>query len=225
MRTVQKYEDKEFRKLFLLEFTREMIRHSAGAEVLRLKKILEEEQKEPGKDLRRFVKQKIIPAKIKREIGKGKESGKFEKSITSSLQEVAEPLPLIKKIPERIPVLRIPEPALPPALQYLRPTPSEKFIELDKLNPLIADPLVRIVECDGPDKNIIVKGSMGVKKTGIILSKEEIKKVVNTFSEVTKIPMNEGIFKVAFGQLILTAIISEMVGTKFIIKKMPFVKI
>ena len=40
------------------------------------------------------------------------------------------------------------------------------------------------------------------------------------FSEAAKIPVHEGIFKVAIGKLVLSSIVSQIVGTKFIIKKM-----
>ncbi|MEJ2268006.1 MAG: hypothetical protein P8X70_02940 [Nanoarchaeota archaeon] len=61
---------------------------------------------------------------------------------------------------------------------------------------------------------------MGVKPTGIILNKKEIDKVIKTFSEKSMIPIHEGVFRVVVGRLILSAIISEVTGSKFIIKKM-----
>ena len=63
---------------------------------------------------------------------------------------------------------------------------------------------------------------MGTKRTNIILSKEDISDVIKKFSETTKIPLQEGIFRVAIGKLILSAIISEVIGSKFIIKKMMY---
>ena len=91
---------------------------------------------------------------------------------------------------------------------------------MGKLNPLIKDRVVRNIACNGPDKNIMVKGMMGRKITNIILSEEEINQTIKKFSEIAKIPVYEGIFKVAVGRLILSAIISKVVGSKFIIKKM-----
>jgi hypothetical protein len=113
----------------------------------------------------------------------------------------------------------IPDSKLPPHIQYLKPVPINKDIDLAKLNPLINDSIVRAIECYGPGENIVVKGGMGVKKTAIILEKEEIDNIIQRFSKETKIPVQEGVFKVAAGRLILTAIISEIVGSKFLIKK------
>ena len=119
------------------------------------------------------------------------------------------------------PMPQIPELILPPTVQYLRPVPIPIEVNLKKLTPLVRDPLVRIIECNGPNENVVVIGTMGRKKTGTVLNKEEIDEIIKTFSEATKIPINEGIFKVVFGKLILSAIVSDVIGSKFIIKKMP----
>lgn len=116
--------------------------------------------------------------------------------------------------------LLIPESRFPSHLQYIQPTPVNKDIELGKLNILVNDPQVKVIECHGPGENITVTGGMGMKKTGIILEKEEIDNIIKKFSEETKIPVQEGIFKVVAGRLIFLAIISDIVGSKFIIKKM-----
>jgi hypothetical protein len=116
--------------------------------------------------------------------------------------------------------LQIVESRLPPTVQNLRPVPMQVEINLKKLSPLIKDPLVRVIECNGPGENIFVTGTMGRKRTGIILNKEEIDEVMKIFSENTKIPIEEGMNKIVFGKLVLSAIVSEVIGSKFIIKKM-----
>jgi len=63
---------------------------------------------------------------------------------------------------------------------------------------------------------------MGTKRTNIILNKEEIDQIIKKFSETAKIPLYEGIFRVVVGKLILSAIISDVIGSKFIIKKMMY---
>jgi hypothetical protein len=117
--------------------------------------------------------------------------------------------------------LVIPETKFPMHIQYIKPVPINKEIDLGKLNPLINDRFVKIIECYGPNENLFVKGAMGAKRTGITLTDEEIKTTINKFSEETKIPAHEGVFKVASGRLLFSAIISETVGSKFIISKIP----
>ena len=116
--------------------------------------------------------------------------------------------------------LVIPEQKLPPNLQYLQPTPTDKGIDLGKLNLLIKDPMVKIIDCPGPDQNVVVTGNMGTKKTGIILGRDEISDIVEKFSRESKIPAHEGVFKVVVGRFIFLAIVSEIIGSRFTIRKM-----
>ena len=130
------------------------------------------------------------------------------------------PLTQRAPFPYRIPApLQIPESRLPRTVEYLKPTPTQKAIDLGKLNPLITDRLVRVIECNGPDERIIVMGAMGRKSTKIILTKEEIDDMIKRFSQAAKIPVNEGVFRVVLGNLILSAIVSKIIGSKFLIRK------
>jgi hypothetical protein len=69
---------------------------------------------------------------------------------------------------------------------------------------------------------VYVTGNMGNKKTGIVLSKDEIDEIINKFSEASKIPLGEGVFRVAVGKLVFSAIVSDVVSSKFIIKKLLY---
>ena len=97
--------------------------------------------------------------------------------------------------------------------------PSKGYPDLGKLNSLVADPGVENIECPGPNNHLLVKKSGRVQKTNILLTNIEIKKILKDFSEKTKIPLIKGTFKAALGNLILTAIVSEFAGTKFILQK------
>lgn len=118
--------------------------------------------------------------------------------------------------------MRISGDNLPEHLRYLRPTRTEspKELELGKLVPFLKDGNVKSIEVEGPDQVVYVKGIMGKKPIDIKLTKEEIDQILETFSKVGKVPKVEGLFKVAISNLILTAIVSESIGSRFIIKKM-----
>ena len=116
--------------------------------------------------------------------------------------------------------LNVPETKLPERFNYLRPVPVEAQVDLGKIDILIQDPNVEAIECSGESEEVIVRGMMGEQRTEIKLTKKEIDLVINKFSEWTKIPVSEGIYKVVYGKLILLAVISEVVGSKFLIKKM-----
>jgi len=116
--------------------------------------------------------------------------------------------------------LVIPQTRLPEYLQHIKPIPSQTQINLKKLNKLVNDPMVQYIECIGENENILVNGKMGLRKTEIILDREEISEIIDIFSEAARIPVSEGIFRVAVGKLILSAIVSDVVSTKFTIQKM-----
>lgn len=91
--------------------------------------------------------------------------------------------------------------------------------EFGRLKPLIKDPTITFIECPGENKplNIIRTGIR--QSTKISLSKKEIQEILQTASEKVSIPLIEGVFKVAIDNFLLSAIISNSIGSRFIIKK------
>lgn len=103
----------------------------------------------------------------------------------------------------------------------IQPEPKknpEKFY-LGKLEPLIQDPFIESIECPGPEKNILIKKNNKINLTKIILSREEISEITNNFSKEARIPLVEGILRAAVGNLVISAVTSEFIGSRFIIKK------
>jgi hypothetical protein len=116
--------------------------------------------------------------------------------------------------------LKISEPVFPITFQYIKPNLPEKEIDLKRLNPLIKDPFVKAIECNGEDEAIIVEGNIGRKRTDIVLNKVEINEIIKKFSEEGKTPIHLGVYKIVVGKLRLLAIISELISTKFLIQKL-----
>jgi len=210
-----KQTSKEFRKLFLLEFTKQLINTYAPEDITKLERILKKENKE-GTLIQQESKELV--KSIVHEKEKELKFLEKEKTPLRRKPELKRSLDFLR----RRPVLRIPETRLPQTFQYLKPTPTNTEIDLGKLNVFVQDPLVKVIECNGPDENLIVHGSMGTKPTNIILKKEEIDEIIKKFADAAKIPKDEGIFKAVFGKLTLSAIISETVGSKFVIKKIMY---
>ena len=108
-----------------------------------------------------------------------------------------------------------------PILTQIQPLPQElplKF-SLGKLDIFIKDKAVLSIECQGPGKNVLVKKYDKINLTKTILSQQEITGIINKFSEEARIPVVGGIIKAAVGDLVISAIISEFVGSRFIINK------
>lgn len=268
MSVVEETFSQNFKRIFLLTFTRELIIHSAKREMTKLQSIIESKEQgrkekilgEPSPIFTRESTEKIIPVqRIKAPIQRTYEMSNMSdipedipampsvyperKIVTMELNEepsMRQPLILPSKLPmKQLPTklaakphirqitkqgirypLFIPEPKLPSHLEYLQPIPTAGVeIDLFKLNPLIQDVAVRIIEVN-PDERVIVSGTMGTMPVNIILDKEDIDRVINKFSEASKIPISEGIYKIVVGNLVLSAIMSETISSKFIIKKM-----
>lgn len=215
----------EFRERFLQEFIKALLRNTEA-----YKKAMERE----GLIISQEIKEKLaepiprVPEKKQiKEIVKEKIHGEKKKvlemggvGLPRELETLERPKVMIQP-PREIyhGPLRIPEQRLPPTLSYLRPIPTNKEIDLGNLNVLVRDPLVKVIECNGSGSNIVVMGIMGRKNTPIKLTKEDIDRVISAFSKASRIPINQGLFKAAVGRLVMSAVVSEEVGTRFIIRK------
>ena len=208
----------EKRIFFLLDFTYELIKNSDVRNISRLKEIVESRiygkiTSGEREEIKKIVKEKISEEK--------KVTDRLLPSVKLT-REMEDFMPMRRprfNISPAEAVIRIPESRLPPEFAYLRPVVQQTDIDLGKLNSLIKDPGVKSIECGGPNKRLVVSGTMGMKPANIILTEEEIEEVIDKFSRVSKIPAHSGVFRVVVGSLILSAVISDVVGTRFMIKK------
>ncbi len=216
----------DFKRIFLLAFTKELIIHSAKKDIIKLQKIIQSrEQKkqeellgEPLKIFTRELGEEKIPSKPVRKPAAIQLPP--PQLIKRPVAVEVKPKPFIRPRPtlKLLPVAR--EPILPPHLEYLKPIPTPGVeMDLMLLNPLVKDIAVRLIEAN-PNERVVVSGTMGTKPTSIILSEEDIDTVIDKFVQATKIPAEEGIYRVAVGNLVLSAVISDITSSRFIIKKM-----
>ena len=208
---------KEARGYFLLEFTKELIKNYKSIEIYKLEELIKRKFQQPSIEERKESRKediiKILNKKIEAE--SNEEVLKLLKEpLKRPLQQIY--TPIIQKSQS---ILTIPEPFLPEKLRDLKPTPNFENLNLGKLNLFINDSNVLSIECEGSNKIIFVSGQMGRKPTDISLNPDEIKSIFNEFSSKAKIPITEGITKLAWGNLTLTAITSEQEGGQFILKK------
>ena len=155
---------------------------------------------------------------IKEEITPNKHRVKLPKRITDPLTKNSNYLNLRKRPIEssRHPMAYKPS--------YQKNTPNQNNNpNLGKIDPLIQDAAVQMIECPGAGKNILVKARNKISNTRLALNESEIKNIINYFSMHAKIPIIGGILKAAVDNLIISAIVSEYVGSRFIInKKSPY---
>lgn len=131
---------------------------------------------------------------------------KLRKSISVPLTKPALP----KSSPQLQPSINIVEPEF-----QLRP----ENLELGKLALFLKDPSIQLIECPGPGKNLLVKRYNKINITKVTLNQEEITNIINNFAQQARIPVIGGILKAAVGDLVISAVVSEFVGSRFIINK------
>jgi len=203
----------EARTIFLLKFTKELIKNSKGTEILRLEEII---RKKVG--LRSlFHEAKLIPKeKIDERIREI-----LLKRPVKKIEEVKEPSKRTMPFPqnEQKIALIVPKPRFQETQRYLNQPPIQETINFGKIDILVKDPNVNVIEFPGENQKILVEGKMGRKFTGIILTQEDAKDLVDNFSKRAQIPLNNGINKIALGNLFLTAIISGQTINHILIKK------
>jgi len=88
-----------------------------------------------------------------------------------------------------------------------------------KITPLLNDPSVSSIECSGMGKPLMIIRAGQRQMTKIILSAREIKEILQEISDAVHIPLLEGVFRAAVDNFSISAVISEMIGSRFIIKK------
>jgi hypothetical protein len=228
--------------LFLEAFTEELVKSSfKRVGLFRIQKLIEDREGFQDPQERRALVKKIVESKEKEREERVSSLHELSEPVGFTRSVSVYEKPVVKKAPPSFfnvfkpktnpnvsnvqpvrkfaKVLRVPEPRLPSRLSYLTPVKTNEDINLGKLNPFVQDSNVISIEIEGPNKNVLVSGKMGTKKTGIVLTNEEIDKVLNDFSSNTKIPITNGVNKMAFGKLILNAIISDNMDKRLSLKK------
>jgi len=213
---------KQERAIFLLKFTEELIRHSKGIELYRLEEIVRKRLGLPSPTIKeiKIIQKEDVEEKIKELLERRSENLKEEiqkETINLSKQNKESFIP--RPTEQKRIFLKVPEPMFPERQNYLKSNLENENLNFGKIKILINDPNVELIECPGENKKTIVGGKMGRKPTGIELTKEEIKDVLNEFSKSSKIPLNNGINQINIGNLNLTAIISDE-ESHFTIKKL-----
>jgi len=223
----------EMRKLFLREITRALV--FAHVPELKMRSKLPEIQ-ETGKQielaLEKTKEQKIIPAKQIQtpkpiQIATPKPVRQIQTPKPIQVMRQMQP-PVAKTTPKPLALaapapIRIMQPPRLPPLQKAQfakiPAQTQTIDSFRRISFLIKNPAIQSIECFGAGKPLSIR-KFGLNQTiNLSLTADEINNIIKELSEKTKIPIVTGVFKVAFQNLLITAVISEFVGTRFIIQK------
>ena len=91
--------------------------------------------------------------------------------------------------------------------------------EYGKITPLLQDRTISSIECPGPGRNLVIVRAGQRQFTKILLTGGEIKTFLEKVAERALIPLMEGIFRAAVDNFVVSAVVSGMVGSRFMVKK------
>jgi hypothetical protein len=150
----------------------------------------------------------LIPIQIKK-----KSESLMQKPLQSSQFQPSQFQPSKQIIQEITPQIK--------ALKEIKPEakPRPEGFALGKIDSLLKNREIQSIECPGPEKNLLIKRYNKINTTRITLNQEEITDILYSFAMQAKIPVVGGILKAAVGDLVVSAVISEFVGSRFIIIK------
>ena len=232
----------ESRIIFLKKFTDELIISFLEEEKIKKEIKIEKLRKEfiepnisPEQAFRKIIRTPVVPAhisekkEIKQAIFKNVLPKKTEKKLYANplIQRM-----VINKYPNKLSLNKEKSILMyqPFSIYPKEPSPLQTFelesqqrpegFNLGKVDLLLKDPLIKIIECEGPDKELIIKKNGRMYTTKIIMNPAEIKEVLDSFSKEARIPVIIGVFKAVVGDLMISALVSDVVGSKFIITKM-----
>jgi hypothetical protein len=133
-------------------------------------------------------------------------------------------VPAQKVMPSRAPPVRravpqkiaMPHPPIAPP-----PIKGDAGLSQDygKVTPLLNDPSVSTIECQGSGRPVMVIRAGQRQITRINLSAKEVKEFLEKISDAVHIPILEGVFRAAVDNFAINAVVSEIIGSRFVIKK------
>ncbi len=148
------------------------------------------------------LKMKYAPARLEAEEA-GKKTGAEAQKLQGFKPTIYRPMPVMRQpvVQQAIPVAPLPQ------------------MNFGRIEQFIRDIYITSIECPGVDKEVIIKKSGQVMTTDIRLSKEEIDAIIADFSEKARIPLIEGLLRARIANLQISAVVSKIAESRFIITK------
>lgn len=137
-----------------------------------------------------------------------------QKPLVMQSQDAMPPKPMVIQRPQ---AETVPEPPSAPVNNIGGPVQLGEGY--GKITPLLNDPSVSSIECAGAGKPLMIIRMGQRQVTRIVLSKDDINAILEKISDTIHIPLLEGVFRAAADNFTINAVISEMIGSRFVIKK------
>jgi len=88
-----------------------------------------------------------------------------------------------------------------------------------KIDTLLRNSMISLIECFGPDKplGIVLRGMK--QRTKIVLSKDEIKNFLEKIAGEARVPLIEGVFHAAVDDFVINSVVSDEIGSRFVLRR------
>lgn len=90
---------------------------------------------------------------------------------------------------------------------------------IGKIQAYLQNPTTRSIECPGPDRPLVLVRGGKPEVQQVTLSAEEINTFLQEVATQTKIPLLPGLYKALLGPFIITAVLSDVIGSRFIVQR------
>ncbi len=154
----------------------------------------------------------------------------FQRPPALHNQQIPVPRPTFTQRKETRPIMNPSRPMVIPNNSPVKDnmTPSigitvvnQDLTGVPSIDKILQDAEVKTVECPGPNKQVLVYKGGKIQAANLTLTADEINNIMGNFSKKARIPIGNGFFKAAIDQFIVTSVMSEFVGTRFIIQRKP----
>lgn len=137
-----------------------------------------------------------------------------QRKISPDLSSIPRPLPSLSNLP-------LPPPSLRASHSFQMPKDYKMSStgEYGKLEQFLKENSITVIECSGPNKEITIVRDGDKQLTKVTLSKEEINKLLELIAKKSNLPIIEGVFKAQVDNFEINAVISDVIGTRFILRK------
>jgi hypothetical protein len=113
--------------------------------------------------------------------------------------------------------------AIPSQAHVVPQTPKSSAPTPNQLKNILEDSSINAVECQGPNKPLVLRKQGATVLSSVTLSEAEIQKQINQWAENTNSPLTNGILRADNENLTITAVVSDLIGSRFMVIRKPSV--
>lgn len=109
-----------------------------------------------------------------------------------------------------------------PSQVHTVPQPTKSLAQTPtQLKTILEDSSINAIECQGPNKPLVLRRQGATVLSSITLSETEIQKQINQWAGNTNSPITNGVLRADNENLTITAVVSDLIGSRFMVIRKP----